>query len=337
MKKLLFVSAVLIILGIASFAVIMTANGWDFKALGSHVLEDRTHEIAEGFDSILIDADTANIKFFPSEDGKCKVLCHDKIRAEHVVKVENGTLKIQIDDQRKWYDHINLFDSSPSITVYLPKSEYKTVDVSASTGSVNLPAGFSLENIYIVVSTGNVHLGASATGAAKIKASTGNVSILRAELGSLEVQVSTGRVDVDSTSVAGNVRIKRSTGDANITALTCTSLKLESSTGDSTLKDTVATGEIQLMLSTGDAKLTDTLAERFDIATSTGKVKFESSDAKTINVLTDTGSVKGTLRTPKLFVTKTDTGRINVPASEGSEPCIIETDTGNIEISIASS
>ncbi|MBQ3893898.1 MAG: DUF4097 family beta strand repeat protein, partial [Clostridia bacterium] len=74
---------------------------------------------------------------------------------------------------------------------------------------------------------------------------------------------------------------------------------------------------------------------RFDIERDTGDVKFDRCDAAEIKVETDTGDVTGTLLTEKVFITKTDTGKVSVPSAASGGRCEIETDTGDIKISIA--
>ena len=82
--------------------------------------------------------------------------------------------------------------------------------------------------------------------------------------------------------------------------------------------------------------LTDTIIDnKIKIHTSTGNVRFTNSDGYELYIRTDTGSVKGTLLTSKIFYANTDTGRINVPHSTSGGICDVETDTGNIELSIS--
>ncbi|MBO4325403.1 MAG: hypothetical protein J5845_08430, partial [Lachnospiraceae bacterium] len=70
------------------------------------------------------------------------------------------------------------------------------------------------------------------------------------------------------------------------------------------------------------------------IKRSTGNVSFNGSDAGEISVKTDTGSVKGTLLSEKIFYAKSDTGKIEIPQTLTGGRCSIETDTGNIKLSI---
>ena len=49
---------------------------------------------------------------------------------------------------------------------------------------------------------------------------------------------------------------------------------------------------------------------------------------------TDTGDVTGTLLSNKIFMYDTDTGDVSLPSVMSGGKCQIETDTGDIEISI---
>ena len=83
-----------------------------------------------------------------------------------------------------------------------------------------------------------------------------------------------------------------------------------------------------------------TAEQNLNIKTTTGSVALESVDAGDIKIKTDTGKVTGSLRSMKYFKVKTDTGKIQLPdnadGTEFSGSCDIETDTGNIIITVES-
>ena len=64
------------------------------------------------------------------------------------------------------------------------------------------------------------------------------------------------------------------------------------------------------------------------------KTKFELCDAGELFIETDTGNVKGSLLSEKIFIVSSDTGRIDVPKSTSGGRCEIETDTGDIKITL---
>ena len=70
------------------------------------------------------------------------------------------------------------------------------------------------------------------------------------------------------------------------------------------------------------------------IERSTGDVIFNKSDAGEIYIETDIGDISGTLLTNKIFIYDADTGDVKLPSVMSGGKCQIETDTGDIEISI---
>ena len=257
--------------------------------------ETNIHKINEEFDNVSIKTDTADIAFAPSNDGMCKVVCYEDAKSIHSVEIQDGTLMINVVNNKNWYDYIGVKIDSPKITVYLPEVEYSSLIIEESTGDIKISKDFGFKSIDISLSTGNVKCYASATEAIKIVASTGDIYAESISAGLLDLTVSTGKV--------------------HLSDIMCKNLTSIGDTGDVSLINVIATEKISIERSTGD-------------------ITFECSDAAELFITTDTGNVKGSLLTNKVFITKTDTGRIDVPNSIAGGRCEITTDTGNIKISI---
>ncbi len=311
----LMIAAALVILGIVLFVVTMAINDWDFTKLSTHKYETNEHKISDSFAHISVNTDTANILFLPSDDGECKVVCHENSKTKHAVSVKDETLTVQLTDERKWYDHLGIGWGKSKITVYLPETVYASLSIEESTGNVEILQDFTFESMDISTSTGNVKNAASASGLVKISTSTGDIHIENITAGALSLSVSTGNVTVSDANCVGDVTVKVSTGNANLTNLSCANLFSTGSTGHMILKNVIAT-------------------EKFSIERSTGDVKFESCDASEIFVETDTGDVTGMLLSEKVFITQTDTGKVDVPKTVTGGRCEITTDTGNIKIKV---
>ncbi len=300
MKKIrtkLIIAASLILLGAIIFAGAMTSIKWDFRRLSTVKMQTNVYEISEQFDDISIISSTADIVFVPSEDDECKVVCYEEIKMAHTVNVEDGTLKIDFKNEKKWLDYIGLNFYSPKITVFLPAGEYGALKINNSTGHISLPDSFSFGTIDVAISTGDVECKASATDTIKIKTSTGDIGLLNASANSIELLLSTGDVMVS------NVRCDSFTSTAN--------------TGDIMLEDVIVAGKLTIERTTGDVEL-------------------EDSDAGEIWIETNTGDVEGTLLSEKIFITNTTTGDVDVPRNTTGGVCAITTTTGDIEISIKS-
>ncbi|MBR6513524.1 MAG: DUF4097 family beta strand repeat protein [Clostridia bacterium] len=306
----------LILAGSITFAGVMTVLEWDFSKLSTVKYETKTYEISDSFGDISILTDTADIDLVPSEDGACRVVCHEDIKAPHLVEVADSGLEIKLKNNKKWYEHIGINIGTPRITVYLPEGEYGALTVKESTGDIQISDKFSFASIDIKVRTGSVRSYASAQGDIKIKTTTGGINIENISASALELRTTTGRINAHGVSCDGDIYIGVTTGRAALTDITCNNLKSQGDTGGITMKDLVAAGKL--------------IIER-----DTGSVCFEDCDAAELDIKTVTGSVKGSLLTEKVFIAKSDTGRIRVPESITGGKCKIETDTGNIKITLS--
>lgn len=312
-KIWLIIATFLVLFGCILFAGVMTTLKWDFMELATVEYETNTYVVSEVFDSISINTDTADIVFSLSDDDKCRVECHEEENSNHSVTVEDGTLTIELIDERTGYIGLN-FDS-PKITVYLPKTEYTTVLINGDTSDVEIPNDFMFKDVDISISTGDVDFCASASELIKIKTSTGDICVENLSVGTLDLKVSTGKVTVSGVTCEGDVTVGVSTGKAYLTDIVCKSVISSGSTGDIFLSNVIAT-------------------EKFLIERSTGDVKLDGSDAIEIFVKTDTGDVTGTLLSEKIFITETDTGIISVPKTTSGEKCEIQTSTGDIRMDV---
>ena len=311
----LIAAAFLVVIGSLLFAAVMTANHWDFAALGRSKFEIRTVDITEEFQLVSIQTDTDDIFFRLSDDGKCSVVFDEHVNERHTASVQNGTLSIGVTDTGKWYEHISVLIASPKMTVYLPAAEYDSLSVKGSTGDIVLPRELSFGSMDISVSTGDVSSSASASGLIRIKSGTGDIRLENLSAGELDLTVSTGKVDVRSATCGGNFGVSVSTGKTLLTDVTCGSLVSDGSTGDITLRDVIA-------------------AEKISVERSTGDVSFERNDAAELFIKTGSGDVTGSLLSEKVFIAQSNTGRVKVPETTIGGKCEIRTNTGKISIDI---
>ena len=310
------IGAGLIVLGCVVFCTAIALNGWNWEAMSMEKYLDNNHDVCEAFTNISVDTREADIVFLPSADGTCRVLCHEKERMEHKVAVNGDTLEIKLEDNRKWYQHINFFSfSTPKLTVYLPEGEYGSLEVRDSTGDVKIDESFAFDDIDISLTTGDVTNNASVHGLVKIKTTTGHISLENISAEAIDLVVSTGEIKATSIACGGSISVKVSTGKTELSDIRCGSLTSKGDTGNISLRNVIAD-------------------ESFKIERSTGDVKFDQSDAGEIYVKTDTGEVEGSLLSDKVFITHTDTGSIEVPKLVSGGRCEISTDTGDIKINI---
>ena len=298
MKKTFIIIAVIIaVIGIAVSLGALIAVDFDFSKLGNAKYERNEYSVSENFNSIEIDAKETDVIIKPSDNGSVSVVCEERENVKHAVSVENDTLKITVNDERKWFDRLEFFPKPLSVTVYLNASQYGALKVSNSTGDVSLDGAFTFGNV-------------------NITASTGDIDIKNITAAKLDLTVSTGDVRVSTVTCEEGVSVSVSTGETALTDLTCKNLISTGSTGDVTLKNVIAT-------------------ENFSIERSTGDISFDNSDAANITVKTSTGSVTGTLRTAKVFNANTSTGKVSLPDTASGGNCNITTRTGSIRIELS--
>ena len=291
----LIIAGALILSGGILFTGALAEMNWNFKNLSTYPYEMNTHQPQGTVKNIRVEADTADIWFLPSEDEKTKVVCYERSKEKHSVRVEGETLLIELRDERKWYDHIGISWGSPEITVYLPQGKYNALSVDSSTGHTDVDATFTFQTVEITQSTGDVRCYASVEKQMKLKTGTGAIHVEKISAGEMDLRVSTGKVTLED--------------------VTCKSLLSAGNTGNITLKNTVA-------------------QEKISIERSTGNVRLDHCDAAELFIKTDTGDVRGKLLSEKVFIAQTDTGWINVPKTVTGGRCEVITDTGNIQFEI---
>ena len=311
----LTVAGVLVLIGCITFWGVMSMLKWDFTKLSTCKYETNEYEISQEYNDICIVASSAKISLAVSDDLNSKVECYEKQKAKHSVRVEDGTLIIEINDTRKWYEYIGLDFDTPSITVNIPKGEYGALSIASNTGDVEIPNDFNFTSIDISQSTGNVTNYASAADFVRIKTSTGDILVEDISANSLELSVTTGKVTASDICCANGVTVRVSTGKSNLTGVTCKAFESTGNTGSIMLNNVVA-------------------LEKLSVKRSTGSVTLEACDASEVLIKTDTGNVMGTFLSEKVFIPRTNTGKIDVPKSVSGGKCEITTNTGDIRITV---
>jgi DUF4097 and DUF4098 domain-containing protein YvlB len=304
----------LVIIGLLGFVVLMGSIGWDFTKLGTSNYETNTYEMDSDFANICIDVETADITFVPSDDGKCKVVCHEDPDERHLVFVDGDTLSIASPKDVKFHINWLNFDQQ-KITVYLPKSEYTSLSVETDTGSVNLPASFAFGNVDISLDTGAAVVLASATGHINIETDTGSILMEKLSAGSITLGTETGSISVSQLVCSGDFKTDVDTGRIKISDSSCKNFFSDGDTGDIHLDGFIASKKITIQRDTGD-------------------VRFSGMDAAEIYIENDTGDIEGSLLSGKMFTANTNTGRIRIPDDTEGGICKLTTNTGDIKVTI---
>ena len=315
MKIWLIIATVLIILGVLLFVIVMTINHWDFTKLSTVKSVTNEHSVTDTFHNIKIKTKVSDVEFALSEDSTCKIVCYEQENVTHSVCVNDGNLLIEVNDERKWFEHIGVNFGLSKITVFLPATLYGSLSIEGSTGYVKIPQEFSFADICVDLSTGGIVCNASVEGQLKVNVTTGTVELSHSSLGALSLSASTAKINMQAIACLGDIQILRTTGKAVLTDVTAKNMTISATTGDTKFSGVV-------------------LSEKLSVSVGTGDVTFDGCDATEMAITTTTGDVKGSFLSGKNFIVNTTTGHRNVPNGVTGGHCEINTTTGNVEIEI---
>lgn len=271
--------------------------------------------VKQSFDHITVDTDTCDVSFamFSGRED-CMVKLQTHARIKHTVAVEDGTLRIQMLDERRWTDHINVFGSTENmqITVYLPAAEYGALRVTTDTGDIIVPGEFTFTDAELFSDTGEIRLEAVVTDRITANTDTGDIHVLGSSPAALNVSSNTGDLELTNMD-CGYCTVKTDTGEIDLKNFTCQSLDCTSDTGETELEQVTAMEYLKIISNTGDVELME-------------------CDGETITVQTNTGDISGVLLSPKEFFAQTDTGteRIADHSAAVTGQCYITSHTGDI-------
>lgn len=251
--------------------------------------------IGEPFDSIQINTADCDVVFAQANTTASPYVTFREMKnVQHSMQVEDGTLKIQMIDNRKWTDHIGLSGMSwenAQMIVYLPREKCASLQITTHTGDIQLTE-------------------AILAGEISLRSDTGDIWCNGASMDMLDCMTDTGDIKL-SNAECEQIRLKTDTGDKELENVICKRLISESDTGDTDMDRVMAEETLQITANTGD-------------------VEIESSDAGAVSIVTDNGDVSGHFLTSKWFQAYSNTGSIRVPNTRDGGECRIQTDSGDI-------
>ncbi len=315
MKKWFIFGGIMIIAGLVLFGLAMIEMDLSFNTSDKQSIMATEDEL-EPFTNIRIESDTDDIYIIYNNGEGDKVLTPIRERAFYSITVEEDTLVIRMDDQRKWYDYISIFSDPEPISLYLSEKDYGDLCISADTADVVIEDSFTFASVDIAVTTGDIEYYPSATGDVSLRTSTGSIHADCEKANNMTVKVTTGDLFLENITCNGDLTHTSSTGDVELTNVQCQNMFTKGTTGKLTINGGSVSG-----------KLT---AER-----STGDVTLHGFKAAEIEIETSTGDVRGTLLEAMDFRTETSSGSVNVPHSFTGGLCKITTSTGDIQLSIS--
>ena len=304
----------LLILGCIICGLVFALGKFNINSLNTEKLVTKEFEITEKFEDIKIKGDVEDIEFIKSDDGTARVVCREREKEPHNVRVESNTLTIDKKSDNSIHLGININTESTKVSVYLPEGLYGKLNINSDTGDVTIPETFTFGDMDIDLDTGDAKVLSSCNGQVSVKTDTGKVNIRDITAKNMSVITQTGDVELGNIKCEGSIDMKAETAENTLTDVTCSAFTSKGDTSDLSMTNVISTGDFKIERSTGD-------------------VSFDKCDAESIYIKTDTGDVSGNLLSEKVFITDTDTGHVDVPKSINGGRCEITTDTGDIKIS----
>ena len=232
----------LLIIGIILYGLLVTRK-----------LETNEYEIKENFNNIKIITNTADIDLVLSENLNTLIVCEEHKNIKHTVNIKENTLLIEVDDNRKWYEHIGI--SISKITVYLPKSEYGELKMQADTGNVHIE-NINANKLDLSTLTGNLKIVNTKCKNLFSETDTGNISlenVIASE--KFIIETDTGNIKFKASD-ASDIFVKTDTGNVTGNLLTDKVIFAESDTGNIDVPKVMADEKCEIITDTGDIKIT---------------------------------------------------------------------------------
>lgn len=251
MRKWTKIATALILCGGLLFAGVMIELDWDFRKLSTDQFETNSYELFEPYYNVRIVTDTAHVSILPAEDRVTAVDCYELTSAKHTVSIQDGTLTVEVQDTRQWYEHIGFHFESATVKVYLPSGVYSDLTIECNTGDVEIAPDFRFNKIAIDLDTGDATNRASAKESITICTDTGDVRLDGCDATTLKIETDTGDVHLDGCDAA-TLRIETDTGDVTGTLLSDKVFIAHASTGDVSVPHTNTGGRCEITTDTGD-------------------------------------------------------------------------------------
>ena len=216
MKKWMILAVCLMVTGLAVSVTALGLVGFDFMKLGTQNMKENTYEPEERFYNIQIELTTGDITLLPSQDGKVRVVCFEEEKRPLSVAVEEDTLVIRQQDQRKWYEHIGLHLQKPTVTVYLPADRYGALHIESTTGDIRVPDDFLFQSADVALTTGDVNWASPVEMNLSVSSTTGDVKIEDVTCQMLHIAAGTGDVELARTEAFEKLSVSLTTGDVEL-------------------------------------------------------------------------------------------------------------------------
>ncbi len=335
MKKVWIIASSCILVGLLTLLIGVIAIGGDFKKLSTEKYESKQQVVQEEFTSISLDVGASNVTILPSTDGSCTVSYMESKKDVVSISVQEGTLVVQEQDNRKWYQKIGLYFGSRKAVVTLPEKVYESIEVKVGSGEIRLASGITAKSATLKSGSGDITCNSSNFSVLSVQASSGDIELVDGKLESLTAKTGSGDIDLTGVELTATLTATAGSGEVSLNGVKVDgAISVTVSSGEIELEN-VECGELIARASSGDIECKNVVSVgKSELYTGSGDIHLDLCDAESYKMQTSSGDVKGTLRSAKIFYAQASSGKVKVPHSTEGGVCEVKTGSGNIRLEI---
>lgn len=313
MKKGTIIALVVAILLLLSGGV-MLVLGLSFAEDGtqSPKLNERTVPITDPFTDLMVKTADCDVSVhLVSTWEEARVEFAEYSQTKHQVSVEDGTLRIELTDHRRWFDWVGVFWEDMHIRVYLPVGEYAGMHIITATGDIEMPAYLTAQDVTLYSDTGDVYSEAQAK-YVSAETNTGHIVVCACNPEFVVAKSDTGGILLATMEGVKRCAAETATGSIEVHNVACETAECESDTGKVKLWLVNAENDLQISADTGKVEIGNSTAGSMKIETDTGSIEIQESEAGLADIESDTGSIRlPAAWKDRNYHIETDTGRIH--------------------------
>ena len=311
-KIWLIIALVLIVSGWMIGFLCLKSVGYDWNAFR---LNDRMIEKSQGIDPEFLDLDieihSADLKIMATDDAAASITTKLENGTTFSCNVENGELIIRSepDVNKEWFERMWCTEEE-SITLYLPNKVYGSLCIQNQSADIVMQDQLTWNEAQIETVSGDIETHANVLQSTVLNTTSGNAQ-LSGNYGNLSVTTNSGDVSCQ-TCTCGPLSVLTNSGEISLNKCTSDNIVIISDSGDLFLMNTNSKDGIRVSAKSADV---------FVSYCSAGSMKID----------TFSGDVLGVTDQDWKYTVQTSSGSVLTPQSAGDRPCIVTTNSGDVE------
>lgn len=170
LKKLAVIALILLVVGVV---------GGVFTYSSANQKADIKEEIVKDeFITIEVSSENADVEIIPTDDSVAKVKLVTKgiedRKFNFTADVEGKTLSVTLKDE--WFFHFGFYPQSHHLIVFLPKKQYKSMEIENGNGRVQVEQ-MKVDNVQVTLINGEAELTTIAAKTVKVESNNGRIQL----------------------------------------------------------------------------------------------------------------------------------------------------------------